>query len=644
MTLTEQQVFEETRDRIQRNLSEIAGLSRSGNTPHAFFARFVELAIDCIGAQGAALWILENDKLLRLAEINFESSGYDDEKQKAWIEAVLGQTISARRPHIVAAEDPSFLQRDVPPGEIGNTLPCPFFYQPIFLGNQVTAILQIWLPHAGDPATYNDISLFLAQLSGHAQTYLQGWQGTQLSAKNEQAQTMLRLQSEFVGELDPKILQNATANYLVDLLHADLACVFKKKKSGWSLVAASNQEVVDPRAIQSRTLSEVGKNLEVTTTGGVAEKESTQEPLRAALEEAGIHRIAWCHLASSKNSSNDYLLVAAKNEDKPLPANAQELIMWCSTQFAKALDVATHFHHIPLRPIASAAGRTIRAWKQDRRRKVLAFVVAPLAILAAILAIPIPWKVGGECIVEPTRKAFVVAETPGKVVKVAVKEGEIVKAGQLLAKLDDTDYVTQLAVSRQQLLRWQVEAGKAQALGNEAERKIAELGAARESEAIHRIEYLQSRTELRSPIDGMVLTRNLSNREGEALEIGKTFCEIGSIGSHELEIEIKQKELGDVLSALNAGRKLPVDFILHPHPTISLTTTLSGASSVSQVPELRKTGSVFFARAPFPENSPLDKFLKPGFTGKAKIRLGYRPIGWIISRPFINYLRAEWGV
>lgn len=645
MTLAEQQVFEQTRDRIQRNLAEIAALARSASSPRIFFPRFLELATDCLNARGGAVWTLEGGTLRRIAGVRFESSGYEaDERQKGWIDSVLSQTVTAKRPHIVAAEEPQSPPRDVPEGGIGNAVPHPIFYHPIPVGDQVVAVLQVWLPQAGDPRTYNDISSFLAQICAQAENYLRGWHGTQLAAKNDQAQTMLRLQNEFVGELDPKLLCGAAANYLVDLLRADLACVFRKHGREWVLAAASNQEAVDARAVHSRALSRVAQALALSTSGGVVETSAAGEDLRAALEEAGIRRAAWCHLSSSKNSPPDCLLIAGRNEDGAFPPNAQELITWCGAQFAKALDAATHFHHIPFRPLASAAGRTIRAWTQNRRRKVLAFLVAPVVAAALVLAIPVPWKISTECTVLPSRKALVVAETSGRVLRVAVKEGEIVKAGQLLAKLEDTDYSTQLAVSRQQLLRWQVEAGKAQSLGNEAERKIAELGAARETESIRRTEYLRSRTELRSPIDGMVLTRNLGNREGEALETGKPFCEIGGLGDYEIQLDIRQKDLGDVLSELDAGKSLRVDFILHPHPSLPLTTTLKGANRVSQVPELRKAGSVFVARAPFPPNSPLDALLKPGFTGKAKLRMGRQPLGWVATRPFLNYLRTEWGV
>ncbi len=646
MTHTDQQVFEETRGRINRNLNEIAGLSRSQQAPQVFFPHFLRLACDCLNAQGGAVWNFSNGEPAVLASQAFDSSAFgDDDFQRKWITTVIKATASSKRPHIVAAEDSSSPpSREASGDAIGNKTSFPMFYHPIATGEASSLVLQIWLPQAGDPRTYNDISTFIAQLCVHAETYLKGWQASQLAARNDQAQIMLRLQGELVGELETKVIENSVANYLVDLLQAGLVCVFRKKGGRWQLGAASNQEIVDPKAAQSRVLTDAAEVLELSCEGATVEAVDAAENLRSTLAKAGVERVAWIHLSSSKNAGNDVLLMACQNEAGAFPAASREILVWAASQLGRALDAATHFQHIPFRPLASYAGRTLRAWKQDRRRKVLLFGVLPVIALAGLLLFPVSWKVTADCTVVPFRKATVVTETSGKVMKVAVHEGDRVTKGQILAVMDDTDYATQLAVSSQQQARWQMEAARAQALGNEAERKISEIAAAREAEVIRRTEFLRSRTKLVAPIDGVVLTRNLRNREGEAVEAGKPFCEISSTDGYELALDIRQQDLGDVLEQLGQGRILPVQFILHPHPSVPITTQLAGSGDIAQVAELRKTGSVFVARVPFPPGTPLEDLLKPGFTGKAKLTMGTRPLGWVMIRPFLNFVRVHWGV
>ena len=363
-----------------------------------------------------------------------------------------------------------------------------------------------------------------------------------------------------------------------------------------------------------------------------------------ALIPTGYAAVAWCHLKSSKKAPANLLLLACWHEEKAnLAQSTKPSLTWCANQLAKASEAATHFQHIPLRPVVSAAGRIIRAWNEDRRRKVLTWVVAPAVFLVAALLFPVPYKIKVDCKVVPTRTATVVAETDGKIVEVLAAEGAKVKAGEVLARLEDTDYVTQLAVSAQQISRLRVETARAQALGNEPERKIAELAARREEENVRRLEYLRSRTQLLSPIDGRVLTRSVHQREGEAMETGKIFCEVGSLDSYELQLDVRQKDLGSVLRALGEGRNLQVDFILHAHSRDALRGELSGALQISQLPEMREAETVFTARIPFPA-AALEGGLKAGYTGKASITLGRRPWGWQLSAPFRHYWRMNWSL
>ncbi len=640
MTLPEQQAFQQARARIERNLARLAASSQNATRPPADFLReFIELAVDSLEAMGGAVWTPEGSGFQRLAEVSFASSGHESPRQRQWIEKVLAHTASSGKPSVVAVQDPAQAAED----GVGNEVPHPFFYIPVVLDGQPRLIIQVWLKQAGDPRHYGDIAAFLGQLRSHAEVYLRGWQAAALSRKQEHLQVMLRLQGELLGQLDPAILESHTANYALDLLKADVACIFRRQGRQWVLSAASNQEVVDAKAGQSVALARLAALLPESPTGGQAPAEDSPAELREALATAGLAGVVWCHGSSSTRAPLDRVLLAGRHDPTAAGPQAPEQAAWVMQQLGKALDAATHFQHLPFRPLVSAAGRTSRAWMQNRRRRIFTLAGVPAALVAVLLLLPVPWRITADCEVVPVRRAAVVAEASGKIAEVLVSEGTTVTEGQLLARLDDSDYLTQLAVSRQQLMRWRIEAAKAQSLGNEAERKIAEISAAREEEAIRRLEFLRSRTELRSPVDGVVLTRGLANRQGEALETGRLFCELAGSGGYELQLDIRQADLGAVLSGLERG-PLPVDFILHAHPANPLVTSLTGSSAVGQIPETRKGLGVFLARAPFPAGTELEAVLKPGYTGRAKIRLGRRPLGWVLFHPFLNYLRTQWGV
>ena len=109
-------------------------------------------------------------------------------------------------------------------------------------------------------------------------------------------------------------------------------------------------------------------------------------------------------------------------------------------------------------------------------------------------------------------------------------------------------------------------------------------------------------------------------------------------------LQIKQNDIGDVLNSLQARGDLPFDFILHSYPKTHFAANIDSLDRISQLPDIRKDHSFYLVKVPFPKDSPLEDLLKPGYTGKAKVRLGSSNLLYSWFRPFLNYWRVEWGV
>ncbi|MBW2065155.1 MAG: efflux RND transporter periplasmic adaptor subunit [Deltaproteobacteria bacterium] len=131
--------------------------------------------------------------------------------------------------------------------------------------------------------------------------------------------------------------------------------------------------------------------------------------------------------------------------------------------------------------------------------------------------------------VEPYENLWVKAEVRGQVVKVLVKEGQMVRKGQVLLKLDDRDYRSRLA---------RIEANYRLAkLDYERQRRLAEKKITSESrldEAEARLKDLVaqrreaklalSRTKIRAPIGGRL--NELPAKEGDLLKVGDRVAQI----------------------------------------------------------------------------------------------------------------------
>jgi len=642
MTATERQLFEQTRLRIQNNLAEVTDLSQRTLEPRAYFARFLELAVDSLQAEGGAVWIPQGQDWQRFADRNFASCQFENPVQQNSVGTILREITKTKKQYVIGVSDPAFTPV-VAENEVINPTRHPFFYTPVLIGERLPAVLQIWLREAGDPKTYGDIASFLAGWVSHAATFLRHHQVAVTTLKNEELSLLVRMQSSLLGELNPKEVASVLTNYSSDLLKADLVCLFKRRARHWRLIAASNQDVIDEKSQQARRLVDLAEALPLEEKAQVAAKGSIGEELKEPLQAVGYEHAAW-KVLKAPGHHGDHLICAFKHEEHPFANNTPELMDRIGEASGKALDSAHHHHGMPFRVILGKISRIVGDWRASRRRRTVVF--ASIVVLAGVLlfAIPVPLKITTECAVEPHFRALAVAEAPGKIIQVSVNEGQQVEKGQLLAKLEDTDFVTQLAVAQQERLRWQVEAARAQSADSEADRKLAEVNFLRATEAINRLEYQRSKTEVRAPMAGVIMTKNLRNREGEAMEKGSPFCEIAGAQDYDLVLEVKQADIGDLLETLHVKHKLPVDFILHSHSQTQLSATIDGDDEISQLPEMRKDHSVFLVRIPFPKGSTLDPLLKSGYTGKAKIRLGQSSLAYAWFRPFLNYWRVEWSV
>lgn len=636
MTVAEQQaLFERTRRRIQQNLQEIAALAEKATGSEGFFPPFVRLAVDSLGGVGGAVWHVKAEGFECIAAHQFDSSGFQQNPaQKRAVEHVLAEVAKLGRSHIV------------PPGGRGetediNTTAFPFFYTPVVSDGKVVLILQVWIPDNGDPKTYHDINAFLHSWCQHALTYLRNHQRTALVGRNEELSQLVRMQSELLGELDVREVSAVTVNYTADALRADLAALFIRHGRGWKLIAASNQDAVDEKSQQTRALSALVGDLGPAESALV--RQAGEMDGAAQFEGTDFQSVVW-RTIHSRQKHPDYTIAAFRHESPGFDKTSSETLDRITTAAGRSIETAHHFHAMPLRQITSRAARWIHDWRCRRRGRLVAIGAILLALAAVLFLIPVPIKVPAVCVVEPTQLSASVAETSGKIVEVLAREGQRVRAGDLLARMDDREYATQLAVLEQQRLRWEVEGLRAQTAGSEAERKLAEVNIQRETEAMRRIEYLRSKTEIRSPIDGVVLTKNLQNRLGETLEQGAKFCEIAGDESYDLVLEIRQSDIGDLLRALEKQESLPVNFILHSHSQYQLRATIDDVRRVSELPEIRQDHSAFLLRVPFPPGSPVEDLLKPGYTGKAKVRIGSGSLFHSWFRPFFNYWRVEWGV
>ena len=645
--LEQEQLLEQTRAQIRQHVVEIAELARTSKHGGQFFRDFLQRVVASLQAQGGGVWApAENGAFQLIAENNFPSCDFNaNERQRHDVHRVLAETQKNRRPFIVGALTPDSAASGAS-GEIGNTTPFPMFFVPVMLDEKnVGAILHVWLRASGDPKTYPTLVTFLNQVCAHAATFLRARQGEAALARNQDYENMLRCQGDFVGELDPLKLGRAAVNHCMDLFAANRVSLFHQAGGQWRLEFASNQETIDQRSELVGRLRALAARLPV---GEQAAALSLDVPEQAAqwaelLEPLGARQVAYTFFQGHPHEGKTALILLERQETgAAFTPVALRQLDWAGAQLGRAMLAATTYRQVPFRRVLHPVTHARGMWKRRRRVRLAAWLGVPVLLLALWLLVPWTLRVDGDCVVQPRHEVTVAAETNGKIEHVYVQEGQYVEKDTLLAKLEDEDLRTQMAVTLQELGKWQAEANRYQAVGDDAQRKVSQIETAGAQAKLDRLKFLQTRTELRAPMAGVILTKNLANRVGEALELGKPFCEIAGRDVYEVQVELNQQDLGVVLDALRQGRSLAVDFILHAQTVTHLHTAISGPDAISETAHVKNGGSFFTVRAPFPVDDALAASLKPGYTGKAKINLGHHPLAGVMMRKFLDYWRVQW--
>jgi multidrug resistance efflux pump len=505
-------------------------------------------------------------------------------------------------------------------------------------------VLQFWLHSSADPIHYKDYAAFLGTVAGHSTIFLHQRQ----SAQHRSLASSLQMQSRFHQDLfschETKDVLEVSANYMADIANAELGFACRRKGRSWKLVAASNADRVIAASAQALLLAAAVDSLprdKLVIMDG-ADKD-TPEQVRLALDQCGASLLIGS-FASEKDGVAPRIFLGALRQNHTAPT--QEITNSVS---AAAYAAARLFHEkeireaLPFSGIFHAAARTRLLWHEHPRRFLLTGA-GLVAALLLILFLPWSWKITADCTVMPAHRLSAVAGTDGKLLDVMVGEGDLVSAGQVLARIDDRDIRSELAAAEQERQRWRVEAASAQAVGNDADRKIAELNELREEESMKLLAYRLARTQITSPMSGVIITRELRNQEGQNMETGKVLCEVADPTAYLLELQIRQQDLGEVQTALSDDQPHRIDFILHSHSDRKLHAEVQGLASLAPAAELGPKGSYFILRTQFPGGEISIPDLKTGYTGKAKITLGTRPLWRVLFTPFLNYISMEWGV
>ncbi len=252
---------------------------------------------------------------------------------------------------------------------------------------------------------------------------------------------------------------------------------------------------------------------------------------------------------------------------------------------------------------------------------------ATLALLLVLLILlPIQYRVSAKTVIEGEVQRVVAAPFEGFIGSAHARAGDLVKAEQLLAQLDDREL--RIEEARWSSERDQYENRLREAMANHDLTAMQVVGAqlrqATAQLALVREKIVRAR--LVAPFDGVVVSGDLSQQVGAPAEAGKKLFEIAPLLSYRIILQVDEREIRHLQTG-QAGR-----LVMTGIAGEAMEFTVAKVTPVATALEGR---NFFRVEAALAEASPR---LRPGMEGVGKVEVGSHSLWWVLTHSFTDWL------
>ncbi len=262
--------------------------------------------------------------------------------------------------------------------------------------------------------------------------------------------------------------------------------------------------------------------------------------------------------------------------------------------------------------------------------KPLRWIACSLVAFVCLMLVPVPYRPTRSCSVEPSFRRYIASPIEGRIKSILVRPGEEVKAGQLLAKVDDSQILRELAAAEAELQTHSKKRDIALASRAAGDLRIAQLECQQVQLKIESLTEQMQRLEIVSPVDGVLVQGDWYGNEGMPVTFGQSLFEVAPLDRMIAEVHLTAEDLTWVHVGTQATLRSET----------SLTETWRGTiARMEPQAEIIEDQAVFVGEM---EVENTHRLFRPGMKAEVVVNAGNKSLGWVLFRKPYQWLQNQW--
>jgi len=594
---------------------------------------------DVLGADVCNLWLLDSrSEKVQLVQKSGNDPTTEEGTKVSAKEGLLGGILQQGHPKLLAepAEEDGLEERR----RAGGTFQIrSWMAAPLKKDDEVLGVVEVLNKTDGTRYTEDDL-FFLSSISEQAAVALHNAQLLESERKASALDALLRISQEITFSLDLAHVLATVVNQARSIVPFD-RCAIGYFDHGRFVIGSVSGEQEVPKTPEMEELRE--KMAWTASQSDSLSADLYDDGWHTAPAEAGAKIVPFlqahgyngcCALPLRDDQGTVGAIVLLSADGDFLSASHREILAILANQTTAAIRNSQLYAQLPLASVfRNFMQRKQRMQTVMQEERWVRLGKRAVAVAALLFVIPWPLRVPTNATVVPAERRIVSTIEGGIVERVFVREGDLVRPGDVLAQVNDGEDRVKLAQAQEALESARRELGE-----GEFRNDPSAAGQARMRADLHlaEVQFEQKRlgeAHIRAPIGGIVVTPKVEEKVGTFLQPGEGFAEIVSQERMAAELSVEETEL----SLIRPGRNVTLKLNAFPTRSFGGTIERVGAQARSDSGE-----QYFIVRATFANPGGI---VRDGMVGRARIRAdggwlasGWYPVGYVLLRAPVRWL------